>query len=113
MGLSIRSGFCTLGGALDTLPPKRPPAGPATRLSLVPLVLLAVLLLGGAGEARSQETTTQVPQGNPEETVAPPPPEIAANAWALADLRTGEDLAGEDEDRRLPMASTTKVMTGL
>jgi D-alanyl-D-alanine carboxypeptidase (penicillin-binding protein 5/6) len=29
------------------------------------------------------------------------------------DLRTGEYLAGEEADRRLSMASTTKVMTGL
>jgi serine-type D-Ala-D-Ala carboxypeptidase (penicillin-binding protein 5/6) len=40
-------------------------------------------------------------------------PEVAAGAWALADLRSGEFLTGEDASARLPMASTTKIMAAL
>ena len=78
---------------------------------LATLALLALPLLAGTDEAASQETTTRASA----ETVAapPPPPGVAARAWTLVDLQTGERLAGEGEDRRLPMASTTKVMTGL
>jgi D-alanyl-D-alanine carboxypeptidase (penicillin-binding protein 5/6) len=39
------------------------------------------------------------------------PPEIAASSWLLVDARTGETLAANAADRRLPMASTTKMMT--
>ena len=120
-GLSIGAGFCTLVGALKTRPrkllPKNSPAGLATGpLLLASLFLLALPLLAVADGARSQETTTQGSQEAPAEAApvaAPPLPEVVARAWALVDLRTGEFLAGEGEDRRLPMASTTKVMTGL
>jgi serine-type D-Ala-D-Ala carboxypeptidase (penicillin-binding protein 5/6) len=40
-------------------------------------------------------------------------PEVAARAWVLADIRSGEYLAGEDASARLPMASTTKIMVAL
>jgi D-alanyl-D-alanine carboxypeptidase len=40
-------------------------------------------------------------------------PEVAARAWALMDLESGEYLAGEDASRELPMASTTKIMEAL
>ena len=40
-------------------------------------------------------------------------PGVAARAWALADVRSGEYLAGEDASERLPMASTTKIMVAL
>ena len=39
------------------------------------------------------------------------PPRLEAASWALIDARTGESLAGKAADRRLPMASTTKMMT--
>jgi serine-type D-Ala-D-Ala carboxypeptidase (penicillin-binding protein 5/6) len=39
------------------------------------------------------------------------PPRIQASAWLLVDARTGEALARQAPDRRLPMASTTKMMT--
>ena len=39
------------------------------------------------------------------------PPKLEARAWALIDARTGETLAGRAQKRRLPMASTTKMMT--
>jgi D-alanyl-D-alanine carboxypeptidase (penicillin-binding protein 5/6) len=40
-------------------------------------------------------------------------PGVAARAWALTDVRSGEYLAGEDASERLPMASTTKIMVAL
>jgi D-alanyl-D-alanine carboxypeptidase (penicillin-binding protein 5/6) len=43
----------------------------------------------------------------------PRAPELAAGAWALTDLRSGEYLAGENASRRLPIASTTKIMLAL
>ena len=110
--LSIGACFCTLVDALNARHEKtharRNPAKPL----LAAFLLLALPLLGDAHEARSQETPTEGPQGTPAET-APPPPEVAARAWALVDLETGEYLAGEGANRRLSMASTTKVMTGL
>jgi len=39
------------------------------------------------------------------------PPRIEARSWLLIDARTGETLAQEAPNRRLPMASTTKMMT--
>ena len=40
-------------------------------------------------------------------------PDVAARAWALTDVRSGEVLAGENASARLPMASTTKIMVAL
>jgi D-alanyl-D-alanine carboxypeptidase (penicillin-binding protein 5/6) len=40
-------------------------------------------------------------------------PQIAARAWVLTDIRSGEYLAGEAASARLPMASTTKIMVAL
>ena len=40
-------------------------------------------------------------------------PEVAARAWALADLRSGEYLAGENPSKELSIASTTKIMSAL
>ncbi len=40
-------------------------------------------------------------------------PEVSARAWVLADGATGEYLAGENAGARLPIASTTKIMTAL
>ncbi len=117
--MSIGAGLCTLVGDLKAPSPKtragRPPFRLATRPLLASLVLLALPLFAGTEEAASQETTAQGSQEPPAEAapVAPPPPEVTARAWALVDLQTGEYLAGEGEDRRLSMASTTKVMTGL
>jgi D-alanyl-D-alanine carboxypeptidase len=72
------------------------------------VALLASILLCGAADVRAQETTVE--ETAPEEPV---PPEVAARAWALVDLRSGEYLAGENATDRLPMASTTKIMVAL
>ena len=38
---------------------------------------------------------------------------MAARGWALAELRSGEYLAGEGASRELPTASTTKIIAVL
>ena len=40
-------------------------------------------------------------------------PDVAARAWVLTDLRGGDFLAGEDASKKLPTASTTKIMEAL
>ena len=40
-------------------------------------------------------------------------PKIDSRAWVLTDLQSGERLAGAQDDRRLPMASTTKIMVAI
>jgi serine-type D-Ala-D-Ala carboxypeptidase (penicillin-binding protein 5/6) len=71
------------------------------------LVTLAVtVVLGvqaGTGVASAQQTAArEVPE-----------PGVAARAWALEDLRSGEFLAGEKVSKELPIASTTKIMAAL
>ncbi len=41
------------------------------------------------------------------------PPTTAASAHILMDAQTGQVICGENENRKLPMASTTKIMTTL
>jgi serine-type D-Ala-D-Ala carboxypeptidase (penicillin-binding protein 5/6) len=60
------------------------------------VALLAAALLGGAPAAAAKQ---------------PRPPRIEARAWALIDARNGEVLASHALSRRLPVASTTKLMT--
>lgn len=43
--------------------------------------------------------------------VAARPPDLDARAWELIDARSGEVLASHAATRRLPVASTTKLMT--
>jgi D-alanyl-D-alanine carboxypeptidase (penicillin-binding protein 5/6) len=73
-----------------------------TVVALATLVL--VMLYGtsagnGAGALEKQER--------------PDLPKINAGAWALEDTQTGLYLAGENPDKRLPIASTTKIMVAL
>jgi D-alanyl-D-alanine carboxypeptidase (penicillin-binding protein 5/6) len=49
-----------------------------------------------------------------QETAAPPgAPKLDAGSWALVDADTGLYLAGKDPDKRVPIASTTKIMVAL
>src|SRR5574344_666264 len=43
--------------------------------------------------------------------VAPVPPNLAANAWLLIEVSSGQTLAAEKADQRLEPASLTKLMT--
>lgn len=110
--MSIGAGFCTLVDALSVQHEKTSTLRDTIKPLLASLFLLTLPLTTVTAEA--QEITTEGSQGDAAVTTAPPaPPEVTARAWALVDLRTGEYLAGEGADGRLPMASTTKVMTGL
>ena len=49
-----------------------------------------------------------------QETKSPPgAPKLDAGSWALIDADTGLYLAGKDPDKRVPTASTTKIMLAL
>jgi D-alanyl-D-alanine carboxypeptidase len=67
------------------------------------LLSLALLLLPPQHPAGAQENGP-----NPEGA-----PKLDASAWALVDRETGLYLAGKEPDKRLPIASTTKVMVAL
>ena len=50
----------------------------------------------------------------PAAAASPPPaPPVTARAYVVMDQQTGVVLARQNADERLPMASTTKIMTGL
>ena len=76
-------------------------AGPAAALAPTFFVALALCVLAGAGPASAQQARDV---GEPD---------VAARAWVLADLRSGDPLAGEDASRELPIASTTKIMEAI
>ena len=46
-------------------------------------------------------------------SAATPPPSVKASAALLVDGNSGKSLYAQDPDRRLPMASLTKLMTAL
>lgn len=50
----------------------------------------------------------EVPQ---PQTLIPAPPQLAAKSWILMDADSGEILAEQNADQRLPPASLTKLMT--
>jgi serine-type D-Ala-D-Ala carboxypeptidase (penicillin-binding protein 5/6) len=72
------------------------------RSLLVAATLLALGALGAAAWPRLAAAAT-----------APPPPTVSAKAFVVMDQQTGVVLAEKNEIERLPMASTTKIMTGL
>lgn len=61
------------------------------------LVLFALLALG----VRAQNTASFIP----------PPPQIAAGAWLLIDVNSGQLITGYNIDERVEPASLTKLMT--
>jgi serine-type D-Ala-D-Ala carboxypeptidase (penicillin-binding protein 5/6) len=65
----------------------------AARLAALAAIALATLPLAATARA------------------AGPPPRLDARAWALIDARDGEVIASHAARRRLPIASTTKLMT--
>jgi D-alanyl-D-alanine carboxypeptidase (penicillin-binding protein 5/6) len=72
-------------------------------------ILIAIALVLGScewGQAAAQEK----PAG---ERTAPKTPKLDAKSWVLVDTDTGIYLAGKNPDKRLPIASTTNVMTAL
>ena len=73
-----------------------------TLLALVGLVFVLV-----SGTSAGNAAGAQAKQERPD------PPKINAGAWALEDTETGLNLAGKNPDKRLPIASTTKIMVAL
>ena len=79
---------------------------PETRITSLIATFVVVFVFGtlaGTGQASARET------GARKVTE----PGVAARAWALMDLRSGEYLAGDDAAKELPIASTTKIMAAL
>lgn len=74
------------------------------------LVVPAVVLLMVTGVAQGK-----VPVADKKQPADPleGAPFVNAMAWAIADTKTGELLWGHQEDKVLPMASTTKLMAAL
>jgi D-alanyl-D-alanine carboxypeptidase (penicillin-binding protein 5/6) len=76
-------------------------AGLATTLVSTFFGALVLCVFTGTGPASAQQARDT---GEPD---------VAARAWVLTDLRSGDLLAGEDASRKLPIASTTKIMEAL
>jgi D-alanyl-D-alanine carboxypeptidase (penicillin-binding protein 5/6) len=70
-------------------------------------LLLAALLYGAPGAAAGDEAAEKAPSRAAENA----PPKLDARAWILVDARDGDLLTSHAPDRRLPIASTTKLMT--
>ena len=51
------------------------------------------------------------PAGAAQRHAKPAPPNLDARAWILVDARTGDVIARHEATERLPIASTTKLMT--
>jgi D-alanyl-D-alanine carboxypeptidase (penicillin-binding protein 5/6) len=84
--------------------------------------LLLLCALAGPALATADEPENQGPAIGPAQVVERPPPAkpnppptpgppIEARSWALIDARTGDVLLAHDGRRKLPVASTTKLMT--
>ncbi len=67
------------------------------------LMSLVLLLLPPPDPAAAQENGPNPPGA----------PKLDASSWAIVDRETGLYLAGKEPDKRVPIASTTKVMVAL
>lgn len=86
-------------------------------------VLAVLSALAGAATASAASGGAADPVGGPELAAigtvwhgpvgVPPPPELPAKGYLLADLTTGQILVAHDVHRRLLTASTMKVLTAL
>jgi D-alanyl-D-alanine carboxypeptidase (penicillin-binding protein 5/6) len=72
--------------------------------TLFAFLVLLVLAPSSSGPAVAQDKEPQAPPGAPK---------LDAGSWALIDAGTGLYLAGKDPDKRVPIASTTKIMVAL
>lgn len=83
--------------------------------SAQPLIVLSLLAALAVPAAASPKASAVTPSGNPPVTTGMsgemPPPAIAARAFALLDMSTGQRLAAQDPDMRVEPASLTKLMT--
>jgi D-alanyl-D-alanine carboxypeptidase (penicillin-binding protein 5/6) len=80
--------------------------------ALAALAACALWLCAAALAAPGAQTKQQPPPRSPEapkrETPGPP---VEARSWGMIDARTGEVLVSHNGNERLPIASTTKLMT--
>jgi serine-type D-Ala-D-Ala carboxypeptidase (penicillin-binding protein 5/6) len=79
----------------------------AVALALAALTAIAP----SAGTGQQGTPPRQSPAATKPATGLPQPPSVSAKAWILIDPRDGTVLASKAPDRRLPIASTTKLMT--
>jgi serine-type D-Ala-D-Ala carboxypeptidase (penicillin-binding protein 5/6) len=83
------------------------------------LLVAALLLAAPAADARTQKSPSRVSHATPAPApadAAPAPgvngaPAVAASAWLVTDLLSGQVLAGANADERRDPASLTKLMT--
>jgi len=73
------------------------------------LVALVFVLILAPGSTLDRA----VAQGQGATQAPPGAPKLNTGSWALVDADTGLYLAGKNPDRRVPIASTTKVMVAL
>ncbi len=93
-------------------------AGLALLAALFACALLAPIAGAAEGQSsRSQDAARVQPQRADQKPQKPKRETLAeklgvlAKAWAVVDVRTGEVLAGQAANQRMPIASTTKLMT--
>ncbi|HLL99109.1 MAG TPA: D-alanyl-D-alanine carboxypeptidase family protein, partial [Rubrobacteraceae bacterium] len=79
---------------------RRGAARARTVAALVATVLVMITVSSAGNGAAAQQR-------------APDAPQLNAAAWTLVDTETGLYLAGKNPDKRLPIASTTKIMVAL
>src|SRR5918994_1556326 len=94
---------------------KRCPRTRETQLfvrAAITLTAIALMFVVVTGSSEQGKVEAQESQKTAEPTV-PKPPQLDAGAWALVDAETAVYLAGKNADERLPIASTTNVMTAL
>jgi serine-type D-Ala-D-Ala carboxypeptidase (penicillin-binding protein 5/6) len=96
------------------------PAGAALASLVASLLLLCALAAPALAAEEDSEGTGRGPAIGQAQVVERPPkpkppptpgPPIEARSWALIDARTGDVLLAHDGRRKLPIASTTKLMT--
>jgi serine-type D-Ala-D-Ala carboxypeptidase (penicillin-binding protein 5/6) len=77
------------------------------------LITLALVLTVAPGAPGADLAVSQENKSGEQTAAAPGQPELQAQSWALTDAETGMYLAGKNPDDRLPIASTTNIMTAL
>src|SRR5215217_8864803 len=80
---------------------------------LIALAFVLTLVPGASGPVRAVSQENTGGEQTAAEGAALGEPELQAQSWALTDAKTGLYLAGKNPDERLPIASTTNVMTAL
>ena len=68
------------------------------------LILLLLSPVSSPDRAAAQETKPEAPPGAPK---------LNAGSWTLMDADTGHYLAGKNPDKRVSIASTTKIMVAI